>query len=76
MKEFIGTCVENPFDRIEELVRITENGKEITAKTFRQHCSIHPDILKDMRQFPNDYTYYKFQDIYYYEWSAIEYFYN
>ena len=29
MKELIGTCVENPFERTEELSRIVENGQNI-----------------------------------------------
>jgi len=76
VKEFIGTCVENPFDRIEELTRIVENGEELDELEFRRHCLIHPDILRDMEQYPNDYAFYKFRDIYYYVWSAIEHFYQ
>ena len=76
MKEFIGTCVENPFGRIETLVEVTENAQEITKPTFLRKCCIHPDTLKEMRQYPNDYEFYRFKDIYFYTWSAIEHFYS
>ena len=74
-KEFIGTCVENPFRRIETLTKIVENAREITKRTFLKYAIVHPDILANMRQFPDDYTFWKCKNVYYYEWSAIEYFY-
>ena len=76
MKEFIGTCVENPFRRIETLVEIVDNAQEITKQTFLKHCFVHPDLLADMRRFPNDYSFWKCKNVYYYEWSAIEHFYT
>jgi len=75
MKQFMGTCVENPFGRIETLVEVVENAREITKQTFARHCAIHPDILKQMHQFPNDYEFYKYHNTYFYTWSAIEHFY-
>ena len=77
MKDFIGTCVENPFGRIEELSRIIEKGKVISKTRFMGACAVHPDTLKDMKRFPHDYEYFQSLDrIYYYEWSAIEHFYS
>ena len=75
-REFIGTCVENPFDRIEILAGIVNQAEEISRQTFLEHCVVHEDILRDMRRFPNDYSYYKYKTIYFYDWSAIEHFYN
>ena len=76
MKDLIGTCVDNPFGRI-ELSRIIENGEVISKAKFMRTCAIHPDTARDMRRFPNDYEYFQSLDgIYYYEWSAIEHFYS
>lgn len=75
-KEFIGTCVENPFERIELLAEIVENAKKIFKKKFFEHCFIHPDIIKAIKQFPNDYEFYQYKDIMFYEWSGIEHFYQ
>ena len=76
MKEFIGTCVENPFGRIETLAGIVDRATEITKRTFLKHCLVHPDTLADMRRFPNDYYFAKTGKVYFYEWSAIEHFYS
>lgn len=75
MKEFQGTCVGNPFGRIERLIEIVDNAIEITKRTFYKHCLIHPDISTQIKRFPNDYGFYKYQGIYFYTWSAIEHFY-
>jgi len=76
MKDFIGTCVENPFDRIEILTRVVDRATEITKHTFLKQCVVHLDTLADMRRFPNDYCFFKSKNVYFYEWSAIEYFYS
>ena len=73
-KEFQGTCVENPFGQFEMLVKVIDNAKEITKQTFFKHCFVHPEIVTQMKQYPNDYEFYKYQDIYFFCWSAIEYF--
>ena len=75
-KEFIGTCVENPFHRIETLCEIVDNAREITKETFLSHCFVHPETLAQMKQYPHDYEYYKYKNIYFYTWSAIEYFFD
>jgi hypothetical protein len=74
-KEFQGTCVENPFRNIETLCDVVEKAIKITKRTFLQHCFIHCEILKNMKQFPNDYEFFKYKNIYFYRWSAIEHFY-
>jgi len=76
MKEFIGTCVENPFGRIETLVKIIDNAREISKRSFLRQTCVHPDIIKEMRRFPNDYEFYQHKDICFYTWSAIEHFYK
>ena len=75
-KQFYGTCVENPFGRIEELVKVIENAIEITKQTFLRHCFMSPGEKVEMKQYPNDFEFYKYRNIYFYRWSAIEHFYQ
>ena len=58
------------------LIEITKNAKEITRETFFKRAEIDIDNKKLMRMYPHDYCYYKCKDIYFYEWSAIEFFYK
>ena len=83
-KEFIGTCVENPFNTLDTLVNVVENyAIQITKATFLKYCIISKDLLKDMARFPDDYEFYKSYEhknpksklIYFFTHSAVEYFY-
>ena len=74
-KEFQGTCVDNPFGRIETLVKVVENAIEITKQTFFRHCFISSKEVAQIKQYPNDYEFYKYQNVYFYCWSMIEHFY-
>ena len=74
-KEFQGTCVENPFGRIEALVKVVENATEIAKQTFLRRCFVPPEEKAKMKQYPNDFEFYKYKNIYFYCWSAIEHFY-
>lgn len=75
MKEFRGTCVENPFGSIGDLCTVVENAVRITKRTFFKHCCVHSEIVAQMKQYPNDYEFFNRQNIYFYAWSAIEHFY-
>lgn len=75
-KEYFGDCVNNPFNTLENLCLVIDNSKEITKQTFMRNCFVEDEIKKEMRTFPNDYTYYKNRGIYFYVWSMIEYFYK
>lgn len=75
---FIGTCIvgNNPFgDKIDEIV---ENAKEITRQTFLKHCNVDPEIKKQMFTYLWDFSYFKNkkENVYFYEWSAIEHFFK
>lgn len=74
-KQFMGTCVENPFNSISMLCEVVENAKEITKRTFFKHCFVHPETSQQMKQFPHDYSYSKYKNIYFFTWSRIEHFY-
>lgn len=75
-KEFIGTCVENPFDRIEILVDAIETAKKISKKTFLENCFVTEEQEKAFKEYPHDYLFYKNENLYFYEFSGIEYFYT
>jgi hypothetical protein len=80
LKEFIGTCVDNPFYSVGDLCQVVEYGNPISKKTFIANCAVHLDILKAFTKFPHDYEFYHYKgiigDYYFYTWSAIEHFYN
>lgn len=75
MYGFVGTCIDNPFHALGALEQIIDNAREITKRTFLSHCAVVNDIQADMIRFPHDYTFYKYQGIYFFDRSAIEYFY-
>lgn len=74
-KEFRGDCVGNPFGRLARLVEVIDNAREITKLTLFKHCAVAPLVRLDMGRYPNDYTFHKHKNIYFYCWSAIEHFY-
>jgi hypothetical protein len=77
VKQFIGTCVENPFRSVSKLNFIIEHGKGISQKEFLASCEIEPETELEMSRFPNDYEFYQSCDgIMFYTWSAIEHFYK
>jgi len=77
--EFVGTCVNNPFDDVATLIEIVDNSISISKRTFLEHCCVLKAIQKDMHQFPNDFHYYRARlrghYVYYFENSRIETFY-
>ena len=75
-KQFIGTCVENPFKNVNQLINMIDNAREITKATFLKHCDVDIDILREMKRFPNDYMFCKNGQVYFFTWSAIEHFYK
>lgn len=83
-RAFIGNCVTGLDDDLFReyiaddstlLAQLVENSKEISKKIFLKHCYIDRDIEKQFKKSPQDYTFYKNGNIYFYEWSAIEHFY-
>ena len=78
MKQFQGTCVDNPFRTLDRLNEVIDGGKEISRAMFVAQCNINTEggFLRDlMKEYPRDYVYYKSIDgIYFYTWSAIEHF--
>lgn len=75
-KEFIGTCVDNPFGRVERLDHILDNAKKISKKRFLRECEIDKELVKDMRQYPQDYQFFEYGRIMFFEHSRIDFFYK
>lgn len=79
-RDFIGTCVGNPFASVGDLCQVVETARVISKKTFLANCIVLPDTLKSFRQFPRDYEFAHYKgiigDYYFYTWSAIEHFYH
>ena len=60
MKQFIGTCVENPFNDIGMLTGIMENrSKLISKRSFLRQCDIPQELLAEIQKYPDDYEFYK-----------------
>jgi hypothetical protein len=76
MKEFIGTCVENPFGSVDRLCEIIDKAKNVSRKAFFTVCDLSEDEKRIMRQYPNDFRFFCNGAIFFYEWSRIEYFYK
>jgi len=74
-KQFIGDCVGNPFDSVESLSSIIESARDIIKQTFLRNCEVNAILRRDMRAFPNDYSFSKYKGIYFFTWSGIEHFY-
>ena len=76
MKQFIGTCVNNPWRNPWKLNSIIEQGKPISREDFLASCEVAAETELEMRRFPHDYEFYQScQGIMFYTWSAIEHFY-
>ncbi len=81
-KNFIGSCVENPFDSVEQLSNVIDNAKEITLKEFSDNCDIkgiklfNQSLSKCFKEFPHSFGFYKNGEIFFFENSRIEHFFK
>ena len=82
MKEFIGSCVENPFEDVNKLSEVIDGGIEITEEEFLRVCDVGDmDLFKEpikisFKNYPQSFSFYKNGEIYFFENSAIEYFFK
>lgn len=74
-KQFVGTCVNNPFNDVNTLMEIIDKSKEITKATFLKHGDVENHLKVNMHVFPQDYEFFKYKKIYFFTWSMIEHFY-
>jgi hypothetical protein len=76
MRYYIGNCINNPFERIELLVEVTERAKTITKKTFLAGVYLDDKIKKNIKDYPDDFEFFSYKGIYFFTHSGIEYFYK
>ena len=80
MKEYFWNCTNNPFPSIELFNSCIKKSKRITSKTFFENCIIPNEILyvrkNYFKEFPNDFMYFKYKNIYFFTHSCIEYFFK
>ena len=74
-KQYWTNCVDWHLER-DTLEEILDNAKDITKQTFLKRVEVDADNKKLMRMYPDDYCYSKYKDVYFYTWSAIEFFYK
>ncbi len=75
-KQFIGTCVDNPFRSTEKLSSVIDSSVPMSKRAFMMACDVSEGIRAAMRRFPNDYGFYKNGGVCFFTWSAIEHFYK
>ncbi len=76
MSEFIGTCVENPFESVETLGEVIDKAKNIGRTRFLEKVDVEEEDRKMMFQFPHDYDYFVYGNIYFFTHSMIEHFFE
>ena len=57
-------------------VYLIDGAEEIRGEEFFDNCIVDEEIGEKVDKFPRDFVYYKNGDIYFFVWSAIEYFYR
>ena len=77
-KTFLGDCIGNPFKSSEELINIVESGIEIEKDEFMEAVELTKPIRFLIKEYPQDYTYFRTPDkrLYWFRWSAVEFFYQ
>ena len=49
-KQFLGNCVNNPFNDAEALSGIVANAEDITQEIFLRDCRINPKLRESMKK--------------------------
>jgi len=75
-KQFIGSCVSNPFGSAEKLSKVLAKGVKYNKVKFIGECDIDMEVISDMRAYTRDYKFFRSGSIRYYELSGIEYFFQ
>ena len=76
MKHIWCDCV-NPAEELKPtLDELIDSGEEITGEEFFKHCEVNEKVNKMIDDFPNDFTYWRNGNIYWFEWSNIEHFFK
>lgn len=75
-KEFIGTCVENPFRNLVQLQLVLDRKRRISQRTFLNDCIVSHPAKAMMKCYPHDFAFYRSKNIYFFVHSAIEHFFK
>ena len=75
-KQFIGTCVSNPFRSTNKLQDVIDSADEITKDEFLDECDVDERTMVDMDEYPNDFEYCRSGDVYFFTHSATEHFFK
>ena len=76
MKEYIGSCIDNPFGSVEKLAEVIDNAKKISKKKFRSFVYLTDEEMKNIKLYPYDYEFYQNGKIFFNKHSCIEYFFR
>ena len=64
--DFRGTCIENPFERIETLVLIVENAKRIPFRAFIKACNPMPEHKKEFKKRLDNFKFFCYNGIFFF----------
>ena len=76
MKILIGTCINNPFSSVNKLCNVIDKGRPLSRKRFFEECDVEEETRSLMKEYPHDFRFYQYKDIFFYTWSSIEHFYK
>lgn len=82
-KPYAGSCIRHPFPNVEILCDVVDNAIEITRDTFIKRAFVGIAQINAFKEYPKDFTfhrgkwrrYFGSSWVYFYTWSATEYFY-
>ena len=75
-KEFIGTCINNPFSTRSKFEKVMDNAVLISKAKFLKNCDVVEEIKDNIKRFPNDFGFYQSGEVYFFTWSSIEHFFK
>jgi len=82
MRQFIGDCVNNPFNSLDQLERVIDQAIPITRNRFLQNCDIKGMELYGISlshliaQYPHDFEFSQSNKVIFFTHSAVEYFFR
>lgn len=75
-RQYLCSCVHPDPDIQDYMTDIIDNAIEISMDIFLDNCEVEPELLRTMIEYSDDFMFYQSGEIFYYEHSAIEYFYR
>ena len=80
-KLFVCDCTNPSFEELgvkdaNHFSYFIDEAEEITAKEFLENCEIEESLLQNIKEYPNDFRFYKNGGIIFFTHSMIEHFYK